>query len=48
MSRGKLSKGARGVTACAFSGDNQMVGAVDLSNDHCVYVFNTSDMSLKG
>ena len=44
--RAKLPKGSRGVNAVAFSSDCSKVACVDLANDHNVYVYNTSDMSL--
>ena len=48
--RAKLDKGSRGVNAIAFSKDNNMVGLVDLHNDHHVYVydFDGSSLNLKG
>lgn len=44
--RAKLDKGSRGVNAVSFNHDGSKVACVDLSNDHNVYVYNTSDMSL--
>ena len=44
--RAKLPKGSRGVNAIAFSKDGDLVGCVDLHNDHNVYVYNFSGGSL--
>ena len=38
-SRAKIAKGARGIAAVGFSEDNSMFAAVDLNNEHRVYVF---------
>lgn len=38
-SRVKIAKGARGIAAVGFSEDNSKIAAVDLNNEHRVYVF---------
>lgn len=48
--RAKLPKGSRGVNSICFSKDNNMVGLVDLHNEHNIYIynFNGSSLELKG
>jgi len=40
--RSVLEKGAGGVQAVSFGNDGDTFCAVDMSNDHCVYVFDSA------
>lgn len=44
--RFKLNKGARGVNCIAFSECGQYIAVADLSNEHCVYVFDCNSGSV--
>ena len=37
--RAKLPKGSKGINAVAFNMDGDMIGCVDLHDDHNVYVY---------
>jgi len=45
LARCKIPKGGRGVRAVAISQDGSHVAAVDMSNNHNVFVFKTADGS---
>lgn len=43
----ELKKGARGVSAVAFSRDASLIACVDLHNDHNVHVFDVATGALR-